>query len=240
MAAAFKFAFSIGNWDPSAVTHTVVTENSGASTVAVGDLIVVGVPYQIVSDTGITVTDSLGNSYTEDANSHFIDADGPCFRAFYCISAFAGADTITATAASAVSRFGIAAACYSGVSGFQVSAANNRQVGVGTGTDAMTSASATVTAAPALVVGFGNDVVGANGANINAGTGFAKRVTLQKANTQADFVNLEDARVLATGAKAATFTVLVTGDDVNTGVLVFTESVAVAAGPLPRSLYVMP
>jgi len=228
MAWAFKFAFPIANWDPSATTHTTRSETAGSS-VSAGDTIVVAVPYRISGDTTVTVADDLGNTYTEDTTARYYLA-GDAFNAvrfFYSNITTGGTPTITATAASAASFFGVFACAYSGLSAtpFQVAAAYKRTAGVGSSTDALASNSATVSTPPVLVFGFAYTLGPSSGSRISAGTGFTSRITGQAAGLDRDYVKIEDRRVTASGATTATFTESVAGVDAVACVLCFSEAI---------------
>jgi len=228
MAYALRSTFPTTSWDATGSTFTTRTA-SGSSALSVGDLIVVVVPYRIVGGTSITVTDSLGNTYTETTTNpqyELVADSGKSARFFYCSVTNAGTPTITATAGSACRDFGVFACAYSGMatsSQLQVTAAYNRQAGVGTGTDAMTSNSATIVAPPCLVIGWGFNISNSNGTRDNAGTGFTSRLTGQSSNGLTDICRFEDKRATVSGATTATWTATQAGDDQVTCILCFSE-----------------
>jgi hypothetical protein len=206
-----RFGFTTAQWDPSSTTHTTRSENSGSNSVAVGDVVIVAVPYRLVGNTAIALSDNLGNTWTEITAASFISTSdsSAATRFYYSIITVAGTCTITATATTAASFFGIFAYCYSGLdttSPFHV-AATFKRITSADGSDAgAPSNSVTITSAPVLQLGYLLATSGpSNGARWGQGTGFTNRLTGQKSNGLADFVKFEDARVTSTGSITATF-----------------------------------
>lgn len=235
MPYSFRFAFPTTSYDPTVTTHLTRSETAG-SAVAANDLIVVAVPYIIAGDTTMTVTDDLGNTYTQDTNSHIFSStdNNIATRFFYCFVTVPGTPTITATAGVAASFFGVFALVYRGVASFQGSTTDKRTASGTAGTDTLTTNSFTVSTAPAMAFSFGIDGNIANGDRMTAGTGATVRLIGQKSNSLADFVALQDERVLSGGSNTSTFSLSQSGSAYHAVQLLFTESGGPPDAPYPN------
>lgn len=219
-------------WDPSGGTSTT-KDATVSGPLVVGDLVYVYVPYVITGDTTHTVTDSLGNTYTEITTQagvtpkYFLSGDGNTGgRHFFSVVTVAGTPSfIRATAAAACSMFGCFAEVLRGMTGtpLQATVAYARRAGVGATTDALASGSITVSTPPVALIAWARAISGSNGATLAAGTGFTSRQTGLKANGLADFVRVAHKRVTASGAQTATWTPGQAGNDWIAGAIVFSE-----------------
>ena len=221
----FDFNFPTANFDPSVTTHSSISETAG-SAVVVGDLITVAVSYLLAGDTTITVTDSLGNTYTEVTGSHIFSAtdNNIACRVFYCLVTNAGTPTITATAGAAAAYFGVFASVYTGVDSYQTGVADKRTATGTAGTDTLTTNSGTVSTTPALIWAVAMCANIANGDNITAGTGYTIRHSGLKANGLATFIVTQDGRDTSPGSNSVPFTLAQSGSSYHCVFLAFTES----------------
>lgn len=229
MAWALKEAFPVTNWDASGGTNTTRSA-VGTVAVAVGDFITVKVPYRIAGNTTITVADSLGNTYTERTTPKFWltgDSGSGCMF-FDSVVTSAGTPTVTATAASACSFFGVFARSYSGIdttTPYQASVAYNRISSPTTATDACTSSNATIATPPVLVEAYGYQPGPSNGANLSLGTSFSDGQSGRKSNNEADYVRIGSRRVTSAGSVAGTFTNAQAGNTFVGCVIVYSEAI---------------
>ena len=162
-----------------------------------------------------SVTDDKGNTQTlvDNANN-----DGSLFQSSYRLNITNGPQTFTATFASAVGVQGISCDEFSGVAttlALDVHAMTP-QSAVGTGANAISSASVTTTAAGELIVAATFDV-GNGSATISAGTAF----TLRQNDTSGGVHSATESLVQsAAGSVAGTFTGA-SADDWVIGVMTF-------------------
>jgi len=216
-------------FDNSGSGSTVQQCTASMPALQIGDWVAVFVPYVAATDVTQTVTDSLGNTYTENTTPHFwLSTSGNHgARFFICQVTVAGTPTFIKTTAGASCTFlGVFADVIRGLvtsSALQVTAAYKRTAGVGTAADSLASNSATVTTPPVAVLGYAINLVGSNGCTCSAGTGETLLHTGQKSNGLADFIKVEHKRVTGTGAVTSTFTPAQAGDDWVACQLVFTE-----------------
>ena len=229
MAWSLKFNFPTTNWDPSATTYTTRSAVAG-SAVAVGDTIVLAVPYRRNGNTTVTVADDLGNIYTEVTDAAYYAGATWSYigvRFFYANITVAGTPTVTATLADASSYVGVFATAYQGLSStpFQVTVAAVNRSGVAGTTDALASSNANVTTAPVLVYGFAYAKSASSGYTLTAGTGLTSRLTGQDAGATRHLIRTEDKRVTASGNTNITFTPNFGGVDCTAVVIVFSEAI---------------
>lgn len=166
---------------------------------AAGNLIVVG-----GGDAGATsghtlsVSDSLGNTYTA-AQSNFTGANNDVLSLWYVASSLAGANTVTVTVSGTGADHYCWAAEYSGIA--TVTPLDQTTAAANAGVTAWTSGNVTTTQASELLIGW---AMGGNGAaTATAGTGW----TLQASTTAgSQSPAWEDQIVSVTGTFAATFT----------------------------------
>jgi hypothetical protein len=230
----YAFVQSVQNSVAASSATTLATGNFTANPTA-GNLIFAAVSYGgngTPSLTGLTITlsDTRGNTYTLLKN---VDdtTNGYRLAIFYAKNITGGgANSVTATFSSAPSGSfykGVFAAEYSGLdttapftSGECV---GQQQLSVATGTDHLTSGNTpTLATQPCAVIGFCTIDHNTNGPPA-AGTGFTSRGTFWDFGVGGVFACLEDRRVTATTAVAATFTPNVAAADWSTVVAVFRE-----------------
>lgn len=170
-----------------------------ASNNAAGNLIVVG-----GGDAGATsghtlsVSDSLGNTYTA-AQSNFTGTNNNVLSLWYAANILAGANTVTVTVSASGFDHYCWAAEYSGV--VTATPLDQSVTGVNISTTSFTSRNVTTTQASELLIGW--SMSGNGSATASAGAGW----TLQASTTfGSQSPAWEDQIVSATGAFAATFT----------------------------------
>lgn len=210
MAWAHKFNLPITAWENSGAGFTSRTVNAGAA-VAVDDVISVWVPYRVNGDTSVTVTDDLGNTYTEDTNTHYYAGatwSHIAVRYFVCRVTNAGTPTLTASFGATVTFPGIFATVRTGLSAtpFQVSATPLRTSSVAGATDALVTNAANVATPPVCIDSFAYAMTASSGYTLTAGTGYTSRLTGQNSTNNRDLIRTEDKRVTASGNNVATWT----------------------------------
>lgn len=210
-----------------------VSISSGAdgdlASVSDGDLIIVCTHFfSGGTDPGATITDDIGNTYTEAPTSPVIGQSNRTLRYFYTFSSGGGSNVdVTADWGSSASYKTIVAVQYDGVSAFQVGS-DNTQNTPGTGTDGITSTNATPTSQPALQFGFSMRFSGNENEEPLAGTGFTGR---NAADTTVPSLGYEDRTLTSTAATAATFTAQV-NNTYDCCQMIFTET-AVGGSAVP-------
>jgi hypothetical protein len=168
--------------------------------VIVGQTIVVFVRIIGGTEKDITVSDSQGNTYTR------VSPAGAQFAHTYIAPVTsAGADDVTASWAGGT-QAAIVAEVFSGLDAFDGYSLNT-QASPGAGADAITSGNITPGEQPAVLIGLSQNTAGAGGTAPNAGTGFTSRGAVWDFEGLIDpIARLEDRRLTATDAVAATFT----------------------------------
>lgn len=178
---------------------------ASAITLTEGNLVCVWVGYDGTSTT-TTISDTQGNTWTRVGTE--LSASSYQLGMFYSIITAGGSSTITATFGTARAYRAVAVAEWSPASGttwaFDVQAGQT-QATPGTGTDGVTTGTATNSAQPALIVGLAFSY---NGATISAGTSMTSRDnnlwSTVLANSAATMI--ADRALTTTGAVAATWT----------------------------------
>jgi hypothetical protein len=183
----------------------VSTWNTGAfgSSVTAGNAIVCFVGGGRGSTPTWTLADTLGNTFNRVAAASIDQsvADNWIQEAFYALNSPGGANTVTVTSNLSVEFPMIVCAEYSGLltAAALDGASVQRQATPGTGTDAVSSSTASNTAT-VTQIGFSINFNGA--AAPTAGTGFTSR-----AATVASSARIEDRSRASTGSTSATYTV---------------------------------
>lgn len=200
MAAAFVQSKSATN-DASATTLPVTF----TSNVAAGNLIVVAVHWGVTASEALTsVTDGLGNTYTEIGNCRRFDAsggDGTGFEItmYYAKNIAGGACTVTANypAARSFRRIFVMEGSGLDTAAPLDQSTGQAQAAPGTGANAVTSGSVTTVANGEWIVGTTTSDTGAN--TPSGGTGFTRREAV-------GFGAIEEQVQAVAGSIAATFT----------------------------------
>ena len=202
--------------------HTSFTLGLG-SAVNAGDTMFVGLTADSTNPSGFSLTDSLGNSYTAIFNAPSFG--GQIWGLFVCKVTNAGTPTLTVqfnpTPGTTTGKdVGILYDAFSGSSSGSTTdgSASNGQLGVGPGTDVVTSTNITTTHDGDLIYGItGNDTP--------VGTGFTLASTATNIGGAGGFGFVSEYKVQGThGAVAATFSPTSTNDF---------ETLAVAVTPAP-------
>lgn len=214
-------------FDPSG-TATTVADATGMPALAVGDYVVVAVAYRAATDVTHTVTDSLGNTYTEDTTGHFFMSSVNNQGGRFFISNITNAGTpsyVRATAASACTVFGCFPVVLRGLtsSAYQVASAYKFTPGATASVDSLASNPVSVTAPAAAVLGFAFNCVGTNGTWLNPGTGETYLEQGQKVDALADIVKIVHKRTTLVGSIQSTFTPTQGGDDFVACTIVLSE-----------------
>lgn len=226
MAWSLKESLPTTNWDNTGSTFTT---RAAVATVAVAanDTIIVLVPYRISGGTTVTVTDSLGNTYTEIAGALYAGGaseNHSNYRAFYSNVTSTGTPTVTATFASATSFCGVFASSWSGgsLTPYQAVSTPRKQAGAPATTDGVVSNNVTVATPPALVLGLANAFTAGGGSTLTAGTGYTSMQT-GLSGGGSHIVRTEYKRVTASGAQASSWTANFGGVDIGTVTIIFSE-----------------
>lgn len=243
---AYAYVQTAQNSDTHGADATLATGNFGASNTA-GNLLFVAVIYDGSSGGGslvglsFAISDTLGNTYnqikiTDDS------VNGYRLATYYANNILGGTNSVTVTFTSPNNTNyypGIMAAEYSG---FDTAApfttgedAGQAQPSLASGTDAITTGNTpTLSSQPCGVVGLAS-VVHAVPGPPTAGTGYTQRGTaFWQFLTGTNFAILEDKRVTATTAVAATFTPSAAANNWMSSVAVFKEA---SATPFVRLAY---
>lgn len=159
------------------------------------------------SATTITETLSDGTNTYSLLGHVNIAADTQTYSIYECKDAAAGTFTLAFTPGSAQAFRGICAANQAGLdnttAGQEI---GQTQASPGTGANAITSTTLTPASQPGMLMGFGIDDAG-SAVTVSAGTGFTTRGTIANWDSGiGDISRVEDIRLTATTAKAATFT----------------------------------
>lgn len=226
MAWALKESLPTTNWDNSGSTFTTRAA-VGTVAVAVNDTIIVFVPYRISGGTTVTVTDSLGNTYTEVAGALYaggVSENHSNYRCFYSNVTSAGTPTVTATFGAATSFCGVFASSWSGgsLTPYQAVSTPRKQAGAPATTDGVVSNSVTVATPPALVMGFADAFTAGGGSTLTAGTGYTSMQT-GASGGGSHIIRTEYKRVTVSGAQASSWTANFGGVDIGTVTVIFTE-----------------
>ena len=226
MAWALKESLPTTNWDNSGSTFTTRAA-VGTVAVAVNDTIIVFVPYRISGGTTVTVTDSLGNTYTEVAGALYAGGaseNHSNYRCFYSNVTSAGTPTVTATFGAATSFCGVFASSWSGgsLTPYQAVSTPRKQAGAPATTDGVVSNSVTVATPPALVMGFADAFTAGGGSTLTAGTGYTSMQT-GASGGGSHIIRTEYKRVTVSGAQASSWTANFGGVDIGTVTVIFTE-----------------
>jgi len=170
-------------------------------TVSAGSTLVVWVTWDDTATKSCSVADPTNGSYTSGPVNNDTAAS-QCLQRFYRQNVVAGSTTITATFGATTDFRGIGVAEVTGAvtTGGADGSSGNIQAAPGTGTDAITTASMTNAAQPALIVACSMDVTGS--AVPAAGTGFTSN------GSNASLLwRVESKRLTTTSStQAATFT----------------------------------
>lgn len=200
---------------------------SGSTTITAGNALAL-----IVCYTGATTTVTPGTTYgtfVEDVSLQHAAAGGVGMHVFTCDSAIGITGQLTITWGAAVTRRGLYIVEMSGIDHYLGGVFPAYQASPGTGADAVTSGNYNVISPPVYLLGLGWDSTG-GGAGINVGAAAAANYTSQGTGWlmgDATFnARLMDARAIASGNIAASFTA-VTGTDTFAALeLAFAESIA--------------
>ncbi len=193
MAIAF-----VANWTSGQFNNTTGGTLTGRTSTA-GNLIVLDVN---TSDTGATIADSKSNTYTRWPTG-FVDDGAGWFTACYYKENCAGGASHTISITTAGGNYSVVNATeYSGIA---TASARDKETGAtGTGTSLSSGATATLSQADELVVGFGAKEDGGNTA-WTQGAGYTLRGNVTD-GTAGGLGFLEDKIVAATTAVTATAT----------------------------------
>lgn len=205
------YAFGTGScgWGgASATSTTIATDAAGHITVAVGDMIFAWFIVDGLSHT-FTVTDNFSNTYTL-VGSVINETSSVSSAALYICrnSNSAGSCSVTVTINSTAINRSLIIGSINGLSTSAAIAQNTALVTMAAGTDAVSTASATPSAQPAIVLGFQWNMYSYATA---PGTGFTAAPAGTSGNPGAFFggayVCVEHKRVTSTAATPATFTI---------------------------------
>lgn len=183
------------------------------------------------STTTTTVTDTLGNTYTQRGTT-LQNAGGDNFLRFYdATSSGSGTNSVTVTFGANRAYPAISVSEYSNLGAFD-QYAGQAQVAPGTGTDAVTSGNATPTAQPATQFGLsGRFELESN--PMAAGTGFNDRGVMWNES------RTEDRTLSALSASAVTFTAGVGAGTYLTAQLIYTDGGGGGGSTPPRNLLLL-
>lgn len=202
--SGYVFEGQVENSDNATGTSSVVAP---AISVNTGDLLIMVVAFDNAANPTGTPSSSPANTWTQLATG-IHDGSQYGMRAWYSYNSASGSTTCTWTGSSnypaiAVYRFsGIRSASdpLTGTPTF------GNQASPGTGTDGVTSGNTTPGGQPALVFGFGFDVLGTTPAP-TAGTGYISTTAVWDYDGAISVsARAEHKRVTSTSATAATFT----------------------------------
>jgi hypothetical protein len=192
MAPAFVQAVGSTQLNPASPTV------SFGSNVSAGNAIIVYGGSYLSGTTISSVTDNLGNLYTEIPNGSGIHAN-ITWSIWATFSITGGACTVTVNYGSGSSNARIAIAEYSGVSSFDQT--SNEQGLASSGPTAISSGNVTTTSASEMLVGIG--FINNDGAVFTPGTGFS--LDLNNVDTTlSTLLFIEDMAVSSIGSYAAT------------------------------------
>lgn len=188
-------------------SSSTVASGASDSPITAGNALFWAVAYSAASARTITIA---GNSNTYVEVGNFRDATTQIGLIWgYAENVNSGSTELTATFSAAVSSRSIMFAEYSGlrtdgtIYGTDEDAQGN-QATPGTGTDAVTTGSITPGEQPAVLIGFAFNVQAGN--TPSAGSSFSDRGGVWVFGGANNFARLEDRRLTATTAVAATFT----------------------------------
>lgn len=220
---AYGYVQKIANQDLTGTSAGTIA--TAAMTVSAGSTIIV-VIFFFGADTTCTITDTLGNTYTQ-RGPEINDGGSSRVRRYSTVSVGSGSNAVTATFGATRAYRCVSAEEYTGVGAFSV-ASGQLQVSPGLNADALTSTNATPGGQPALQWGVCHRIELENFPP-NAGTGFNSRAVMWNEG------RTEDRRLTSTSATSATFT----APDVGTGSylvgqLIFLETAEGAAGMIKR------
>jgi hypothetical protein len=255
IAWAFNVSYPLlaDGYNTSGVSVTTGTNGTTMSAVTVGQLLHVLVMVQTASVNTITVTDTLGNTYTANGTGNYTTSTR-LYSTFYCSVTNAGTSQVTAHYGGSASTMAIAVANVTAATTAIISPTtpysagnfeNNKQViGASPAANSQTSTNMpSLVVVPAIVGGFGyND--GNNGAP-TAGTSpvtFTQVGTCWAALGSSACLTYEVAQVNTATAYAATFTPIAS-ENAYSFVNAFNigqPAVIAPPGPMPKQIYIMP
>ena len=203
----YAFVSQVENSDNATGVGSIVAP---AITVSAGNLLVaiVGYDWTNASPRTGTLSSSPTNTWTEMASGTFNGQYG--IRAYYSWNSASGSTTCTWTPNTNVNYPSIAVFQFSGIRSASDPLTGTpvfgSQASPGTGTDGVTSGNTTPGGQPALVFGFGFDVLGTTPAPV-AGTGYTSLTAVWDYDGVISVsARGEHKRVTSTSATAATFT----------------------------------
>jgi hypothetical protein len=181
----------------SSGTSSSVTLSGAGS----GHLIVAAFSWTHATGDTVTCSDTLGSTFSY--YGYNVSNTTQAFESCYAITPTSGTDVVTVTFGTGVSFRQMAAAEYSGVntsSPLDVAAPTDANPRSGTGSDNITTHSASTTANGDLIIGLFEDANG-NSTTTTAGSGFTKRVA-----ADGNELLIEDRTQASAGSVAATAT----------------------------------